>query len=798
MPVRPLIIRTAAALLLLLVLSVCYSSRQVSFLPSGYSFGSEDSQPFKLPLSFTREHSVATVSLQLRLGLLAPRRYHIVPDDCLEQLTINGKVYSSSLLPFCDWEEGRVLDFRDYLRSGTNEIRMEVRNIDGQGGVNISVDRRDPLSFLLKVSFLLVLVWYSFCLIRCFNGRVKKIQIEPDLVRSFLYIALIGCSLAQFSFYLLHEAVLSEALLGNILDLDKRHEFLEWIIVWTCTVVCVAAVLFFVVQHRLQSHAQACARFWNGVLITRPLILIFMFPVILQTKPWLRDEPFYLCLSLVVCVLFGFWCLPWLKPLRALSRLPYVRRIPPVFVWLCIAGYAAYVSVHTIEKHYALGTSAFDMGIFENAFWNSINGHFMYSSIVELNLLGGQHTFFILVPLIPVYWLFPHTETLLIAQAVLVALAAWPLYLVSRFLLSNSWLAFLFSFMYLIHPGVAGANFYDFHPLTIAPVLFFSAFYFWLKKRQVLFWTFVLLLLLVKEDLSIVVSCLGIYALLDGQRQRGVRLLVVGIASYVILQRLTISYLGEPGSSYSFYFADLIPEDEGPSGLLTTFLINPIFSLRYALSFEKLRYLVQLLAPFGFLALFSLRGFTLLAYGLVLSLAAKSEAFYHLGFQYSYHVIPYAAIGALIYLAKHNDDSVKVKSLMTRSQIVVICVLLSLVTCYHYGMIYPRHNFNRGHKFSISAQERERYLSLMDLVKMIPSNASVVAQGRLVPHVARRKEVRALRHILPEQAEDYDYYLVSNSRRNILALRKLFHGRRPVLVKVNRYFRLFKSRADNH
>ena len=67
--------------------------------------------------------------------------------------------------------------------------------------------------------------------------------------------------------------------------------------------------------------------------------------------------------------------------------------------------------------------------------------------------------------------------------------------------------------LYLLHPAIQGANFYNFHELAFAPLLFFAAAYALEKDSSVLLWTSALLLLLVKEDCAFVVGGLGTVAL---------------------------------------------------------------------------------------------------------------------------------------------------------------------------------------------------------------------------------------------------------------------------------------------
>ncbi|WP_328996315.1 DUF2079 domain-containing protein [Kribbella sp. NBC_01245] len=87
----------------------------------------------------------------------------------------------------------------------------------------------------------------------------------------------------------------------------------------------------------------------------------------------------------------------------------------------------AYVA-YSLGRHRAFATTGFDLGIFEQAVSSYAHGHWPTSNVREpgLNLLG-DHFHPILAVLAPFYRLLPHTETLLVAQALLLAISVLPI-----------------------------------------------------------------------------------------------------------------------------------------------------------------------------------------------------------------------------------------------------------------------------------------------------------------------------------------------------------------------------------
>lgn len=409
-----------------------------------------------------------------------------------------------------------------------------------------------------------------------------------------------------------------------------------------------------------------------------------------------------------------------------------------------IATYVGYVSYHAILNHYALGTAAYDLGIYENVFWNSIHGRWFASALELPGNHLGVHTTFVLVLFFPIYALFPATETLLVLQTVALGLAAWPLYLLARRALGSA-AALAFGAIYLTHPAIGGANFDDFHALAFAPGLFFAVVWAWRAERRRLFWLFVVLLLSVREDVSPLVLLLGVSMWIGGERRRGAAVAATGAAAWVALE---VGWLGAFGHPHDFtrYYSALIPSGGG---------LDPLFVARHVLSGDKLLYVFQIFAPLAFLCFLGLEGWLLTSYGLAMSLLASHEPLFHIGFHYPLILLPPAFVATILILERRSRS--------WRRRSLAAAGALALVTCYRYGMIYPRHDFMGGFRpvdFHYSESERERHRELVELVAMIPPAASVTASEILVPHVARRRQIETIRYALRRPGRRYDYYLV--------------------------------------
>jgi uncharacterized membrane protein len=446
---------------------------------------------------------------------------------------------------------------------------------------------------------------------------------------------------------------------------------------------------------------------------------------------------------------------PWGRPRWTIPP-AFRRHLPTIVLTAAVVAYVIYVSLQTILNHRSLGTAAYDLGIHENTLWNTLHGRFFFSSLEGGSHLG-VHTSFIMLLMVPIYALAPFTETVLVIQTLVLALAAVPLYLLAKKVLESDLQALALALLWLSHPAVAGANFYDFHAVSFAPVVLFTTAYFWWCGRWRPFWLSVVLLLSVKEDMAILVVLLGVVALLEGDRRRGGLLVTAGVAAYLVLQHLVIPHYAGGEHSYAWYYTEMSPVGEGPAGLVTTAVLNPLHTVSVALTQERLLFVFQLFAPLAFLPFLTARGALLVSYGLAATVLATRPPLHQIGFQYALIVLAPAFLAAVIALKRFDPE--------WRRRGLAAAVMLAVVTCFHYGVIWPRHHFTGGFHtidFDYTEADRDRYDELHRLVEKIPVDATVLASENLVPHLARREIVETERLVQPVHPTGFDCILVHN------------------------------------
>lgn len=228
---------------------------------------------------------------------------------------------------------------------------------------------------------------------------------------------------------------------------------------------------------------------------------------------------------------------------RATRQAGLASVVPGVVSWVrtfalplgMVAGLTVLYTVLAVRQHLEFRTAGWDLGIFEQA----IRGYSqLQPPIVVLKGAGftllGDHFHPILVLLGPLYRLFPSAVTLLVVQAFLFALAAFPLVAFAERTLGRR-TAVAVGLVYGASFGIASAVGFDFHEIAFAvPLIAFSlSAYGQGRLRAAAAWA--LPLVLVKEDLGLsVVAVIGVLIALHGARRLGVGLAATGILATAI------------------------------------------------------------------------------------------------------------------------------------------------------------------------------------------------------------------------------------------------------------------------
>lgn len=417
------------------------------------------------------------------------------------------------------------------------------------------------------------------------------------------------------------------------------------------------------------------------------------------------------------------------------------RTIPQILLAGAVLLWTAYFTQRSLDIHHGLGTSSYDSGLYDQGMWLVSRGEAPFVTLMGRNLFG-DHTSFVLLFLVPFYWIAPGAWIMFFWQSAAIAAGAIPVFLYGRRRLESEWMALIAAGTYLLHPAVGWANLENFHPDSFLGVFVGVALYAALERKWKLYAAFVVLSLLVKEDVSLVVIPLGIWVAIRRDRRIGLitvfgSLWFMFTAMYVVMRGL----IGQPTLN-----AWRIPFSQPGDGtgaaakrLIDTAVTNPTQLADHLRADGRPWYLWQMTSPFAWIFL-RLPSVALIS-ALVLFTNVLSTFWYQYQVQYHYALVavPALAIGTVHALgAIQGRVGVATQSfdVSRRALGVGALALSSFVTAFMWApMPWGRTVQFHGDPNNVYA------VTMREIIEEIPDGASVAAYHRVAPHIAYRTEL---------------------------------------------------------
>ncbi|KHL10802.1 UNVERIFIED_CONTAM: hypothetical protein LK11_45360 [Mumia flava] len=238
---------------------------------------------------------------------------------------------------------------------------------------------------------------------------------------------------------------------------------------------------------------------------------------------------------------------------------------PLLLAVLCGTAYATL----SLLRFRRFETPSWDNAIFEQA----IAGYARLSApIVDIKGPGynilGDHFSPITALVAPFYRAFPDGRTLLVAQAVLVALSVWVIARAAVRLLGLGG-GMAVGIAYGLSFGIASAVWVDFHEVAFGALFLALAGVAYVERRWVAVMAWSLPLVLVKEDLGLTVFVIGCVLAVSGARRVGIATALFGLGGFLLTLYVLIPAFN-PGGGYD-YVGVIGADGAGGPGPWTTF-----------------------------------------------------------------------------------------------------------------------------------------------------------------------------------------------------------------------------------
>ncbi len=439
-----------------------------------------------------------------------------------------------------------------------------------------------------------------------------------------------------------------------------------------------------------------------------------------------------------------------------------------IILFTLIILYSATFSTLSILRHNAFASN-YDLANMSQTVWNTLHGRIFALSGAEGTISRFSiHADLILVLLSPLYLIWERAYMLLIVQSIALGLGALPAYFLSIKVLSKAtvwpilikFLSLAVVIAYLLNPAMEWSNIYDFHGVTLAIPFLLSVFYFAYTKHWKWFWFFVFFALSTKEEVSLLISMIGLALFFVFKEKKiGIITFVMGISWFAAMILFVIPYFSSSGSDWAVN--DLYSSALQRISDIRTIPQAVILFKDYFLLSDATNYYIALLKPFSFIPILGLPWLFMATPELLVNLLSDDAQMKALTFHYDSGITPFLIIGMIFGLSYLIRIIEVIKPLSKYKNQILIFVALVIISVairvnYHYSPL-PSTPSCWCLSYRVSADD----INFAKVLATIPLNFSVTSSGEVRPHLARRENS----FTLPGQAYTADYVAMIDENR---------------------------------
>lgn len=391
-------------------------------------------------------------------------------------------------------------------------------------------------------------------------------------------------------------------------------------------------------------------------------------------------------------------------------RAPVAPRRTPA--WEVGLAFVLIAGVHTaisLVRWRTLSATTFDLGVFTQIVQQWARLKVPVVHLTGDSLIASHHFSPALAVLAPAYAVVPSPVTLLVEQALVVAVGVVPL--MRHAGRHGRVLPWAVAVSYGLAPGLCSLVGFDLHEVALAvPLLAFSMTAILDERyRAAVLWA--LPIVLVKEDLGLTLAAIGFVVLVRGERRLGVLTMVGGL---VITAATVLWVLPALDGSAGYYYSDAFAPGSVGEAWTTLQEMLP----------TKVGTVLVLLAPTALLALGSPLVLVALP-TLAWRFTSDRASFWGTGFQYDAVLVP-VVVAAMIDTVRRLP-----RRAVVAVSVVAVAATLFLVPRYDAGdLLHPDRR-----------QAQERMPEVLAALATIPDGARVAASNDLGPRLVSRSEL---------------------------------------------------------
>lgn len=398
-----------------------------------------------------------------------------------------------------------------------------------------------------------------------------------------------------------------------------------------------------------------------------------------------------------------------------------------------------YNNFHTIHDPIGLHEQELSQTIKGNFFQRPAEGR----NLFQIHNSPGNSLF------LPVYYIFSSIFTLIIIQNFCIILAGIILYKFTIKKCSRK-TAIVFFISYILFPAFYYENIRNFSPIICAVFLVMGIMYFAFEEKWSWYFFFTIILLSLKENMSLIVFAIGVFVFFKFSKKNGVKTIFLSIVWLIISFGLIFSGLlfenyYQPQSLYSHL---------GTNGfeIMKTVITKPLYIFNYADSAQaKIYYLKIIFRHTAFISLIKPEVIAITVPILLQNLLSNSAYKFEFSSHYNFIVFPIIFIASVLSFERIKKE--KRKNIFLA--VIIIVSIMSFVqqgvlpflkeNCYLFDNFYYQ---NKCPKTSdtIGNSKKENYQILRNIIKEIPKDSSILTQRHIFSHFSGTNVVYCVDH----------------------------------------------------
>jgi len=428
-----------------------------------------------------------------------------------------------------------------------------------------------------------------------------------------------------------------------------------------------------------------------------------------------------------------------------------------------------------LNRYYSFFAS-YDMGIFNQIFWNNLHGNFYHSSLasaISTHVTSGKSLPFVndsylghhfspnLLLFLPLYFLFPSPATLVIIQCLLITGAGIVLYFLARqhidHIISLLIVVSFYSAIAVFVPTLS-----NFDNISQLPILVFSLLFCLEKNQWGLVALFSLLLLGVRQEAGLNLFGIGIYLIIS--RRHWIQGLIMAIFSFIYMILITNvvmpQFTEDVGERFMVDKFGQYLQGNNPStlGVIWGMATQPLLVLKELISpfGDTLEYLLGQWLSLGLIPAFSPTSWIITFFPLLTPLLGQGKSILSLNIRYAMMITPGLFYGTILWWRGQSFGNFyqDLKALKPRKlgarfkKFWLSCIVISLLL----GFTSSATELSRAFYFIMPdsfqplvyvslPRQWQHSASIYQLLKQIPKDASASATNNIIPHLSGREAI---------------------------------------------------------